>query len=657
MNQNTCAMMNRSFAISKWSVVGLLSLLLAIMVSPCAYGQAGLREALERLDTNQNGQIDPSEITPQARPYIERITKNQSKSWKEKEISIERLTDIARRYYYGQNGGFGRELRPEGESSIQPFGPDEDEPLIPDFGLAKIKFPYTQADLDFAYRTLGSYDRNRDGFIDRREAGQARKWTHRNPFDDDLNKDDRISVMELTQRYARRRLIEGMSQELEQKRERVGTDVRPAYRKPDSSRGSSRSRVSRSGSSYLAGNLVSRFDKNRNGRLELIESLNLGLPNGEVDLNQDGSLTREELNAYLTREQEEAGPVVEGLPEWFYVLDSNRDQQISMGEYTKEWTETKLKEFTSWDRNGDGLLTIAEVMQSETVSGGSYTNKKGEMLSPRRTMISEIEVTDDYPIGDLNLQISITHSYLSFLDCYLTGPDGQRIELFAQVGGTDDHFDRTIFDDQSPTSITRARYPFTGSFQPGAVIKKQPSLSHFNGKTIKGVWQLTIRGQRSDRFGMLNGWALIAQPEGQVTQRPVAPLGTPVPSQGTSQGRPDPGARGDTRSSTGGRGVSSQRPDWANMSAEQKQRTKVEMAKRGLHPSGRRMTDMEIRLSKMTPDQQRKTKEYLYERGIHPSGRPFSQEELRKKTEAYKNKEERKEVKRSEKGKFPVRDN
>ena len=85
MNQSTCAIMNRSFAMSKWSVVGLLSLLLAIMVSPCAYGQAGLREALERLDINQNGQIEPSEITPQARPYIERITTNQSKSWKEKE--------------------------------------------------------------------------------------------------------------------------------------------------------------------------------------------------------------------------------------------------------------------------------------------------------------------------------------------------------------------------------------------------------------------------------------------------------------------------------------------------------------------------------------------------------------------------------------------
>ena len=592
MKQNVRAVTNRFFAVPKWPLLGLAFLLVVALVSPRAYGQAGLRAALERLDINQNGQIDPSEITPQARPYIERITKNQSKSWKEKEISIERLTDIARRYYYGQNGGFGRELRPEGESSIQPFGPDEDEPLIPDFGLARIKFPYTQADLDFAYRTLGSYDRNRDGFIDRREASQARKWTHRNPFDDDLNKDDRISVMELTQRYARRRLIDGMSQELAQKRERVGTAVRPAYRKPDARRGSSRSRASRGSSSYLAAGLVSRFDTNRNGRLELTESLNLGLSNGEVDLNQDGILTREELTAYLAREQEEAGPVVEGLPEWFYALDSNRDQQVSMGEYTKEWTEAKLKEFTSWDRNGDGLLTVPEVMQSETVSGGSYTNKKGEMLSPRRTMISEIEVTEDYPIGDLNLQLSITHSYLSFLDCYLTGPDGQRIELFAQVGGTDDHFDRTIFDDQATESITRARYPFTGSYQPGAVIKKQPSLSHFNGKSIKGVWQLTIRGQRSDRFGMLNGWALIAQPEGQVVSRPTAPLGTPAPAQGTSQSR---------SGSTTSRGSSFQQPDWSRMSPEQRQRTKLELAKRGLSTSGR----------PLSPEERQRWKEYF----------------------------------------------
>ena len=661
MNPSNLAMVSRFLPRMRGSIVGLLGLLGVIVVSSSAFGQAGLREALERLDINQNGQIDPSEITPQARPYIERITHNQSKSWKEKEISIERLTDIARRYYYGKNGGFGRELRPEGESTIKPFGPDEDEPLVPDFGLAIVKYPYIQADLDLARQVMGSYDRNRDGFIDRREAGQARKWTHRNPFDDDLNKDDRISVMELTQRYARRRLVENMSQELEQKRERVGTDVRPAFRKPDPRRQAQRSRASRGSSSYLARGLVSRFDTNRNGRLEINESLSLGLPAGEIDLDQDGNLTREELTAYLTREQEEAGKLVEGLPEWFYVLDRNRDQQVSMGEYTKEWTESKFKEFSSWDSNGDGLVTIPEVLQSETVSGGSYTNKNAEILSPRRTMVSEIEVTEDYPVGDLDLQISITHSYLSFLDCYLTGPAGQRIELFTEVGGSDDHFDRTIFDDQSPVSITRANYPFKGYFQPEAVIKKQPSLSHFNGKSVKGIWQLTIRGQRSDRIGMLNGWALIVQPEGQVVHRKTAPLGTPTPSGPGVESRPGTDARGGFRLSVGGRSFSVRQPEWSKMSPEEIRRTKAEMAKRGLNPSGRPMTDAEKQRAKEEYYRKKQSesgqpagakKEFGQQRPVDQQGRLLTDveirrranDEIRRRKEEYQNREAKRQA-------------
>ncbi|MEO2021574.1 MAG: proprotein convertase P-domain-containing protein, partial [Pirellulaceae bacterium] len=502
-----------SFLLRRCSVACVAILLTGMVVNPL-FGQAGLREALERLDKNQDGQISPDEITPQARPYIERITENQSRSWREKPISIERLTGIARKYYYGQNGGFGRELRPEGESTIRPFGAYKEEPLVPDFGLARVKYPYIQADLDLARQVMRSYDINGDGLISRDEASKARKWTHRNPFDDDLNKDEHISRMELTQRYARRRLLDGIAGELGQRAERGVNDVRPAFRSPENQRGGSRTRASRGSSYYLAAMLVGRFDANRNGRLEMNESLSLGVSAGRVDVDQDGSITRDELIAYLKTQEEQAGEVVEGLPDWFYALDKNRDQQVSMGEYTQEWTESKYSEFTRWDRNGDGLVTTMEVLQSETVSGGSYANKNAELLPPRRTMVSEIEVAEDYVLGDLNLQISITHSYLSFLDCYLTGPDGQRIELFTEVGGTDDHFDNTIFDDQSPVSITRARYPFKGSFQPEAVIKKQPSLSHFNGKSVKGIWQLTIRGQRSDRFGMLNSWALIASPEG-----------------------------------------------------------------------------------------------------------------------------------------------
>ena len=135
------------------------------------------------------------------------------------------------------------------------------------------------------------------------------------------------------------------------------------------------------------------------------------------------------------------------------------------------------------------------------------------MLPPGRTIISEIEVSEDYLIGDLNVLMSLTHTNVSYLDCYLTGPDGQRIELFTEVGGRDDNFDNTIFDDQSQHLITKARPPFRGTFMPEALLKRQPSLSHFNGKSVKGVWQLVVRGTRSERFGMLHSWSLLIKPQ------------------------------------------------------------------------------------------------------------------------------------------------
>ena len=186
--------------------------------------QSGLRESLERLDRNQNGWIDPGEVTPLARPYLERIMNVRSRRSElsfDRPVEISRLQEAARNYYATRNGVNGNDVRPEGESTVKPFGPDADQPYVPEFGLADVKFPYVKADLELAITIIGRYDHNKDGFIDRAEAAENR-WTHRNPFDDDLNKDDRISRMELTQRYARRRLLEGGSRELGKKAWRTG---------------------------------------------------------------------------------------------------------------------------------------------------------------------------------------------------------------------------------------------------------------------------------------------------------------------------------------------------------------------------------------------------------------------------------------------------
>jgi len=314
---------------------------------------------------------------------------------------------------------------------------------------------------------------------------------------------------------------------------------------------------------------MGRFDSNRNGRLELREIKSLGIPAGRIDVDRDGELSRDELQTFLTGLQEEAADPTEGLPSWFHELDADGDGQVELSEFAVELTSGTFEEFASLDTNGDGLLTALEVSQSKAVAGGSYVNEEAVVLPPRRTIISEIEVTEDYLIGDLNVQISITHSSTGLLDAYLTGPDGQRIELFTEVGGSDDNFDQTILDDQSRFPIRRARPPFKGTFMPEALEKKQPSLSHFNGKSVKGVWQLVVRGTRSERFGMLHGWGLIVKPQSSMNGATAPPPTNDGPQQSErpSNSRSESRRPNDERSRSTSRSSlptqSNSRPDFA----------------------------------------------------------------------------------------------
>lgn len=482
--------------------------LMALGLGQCriACAQAGLRESLERLDTNGDGEIEPDEITPLSRPYLERIAESRRLSLA-RPNPIDKLQEAARIYFAKQNGVVRQEVRPERVGQLRSFGVGRHEPMIPEFGVGKLKFPYTEDDLDEAETTLRRHDRNRDGMIDRTEARRA-DWSYRDPFDDDLNKDDRLSRLELTQRYARRRILASDSGELVQKARRAGNGITPSKTVP--TRGESRMRGRSSG--WLAYSLLGRFDKNRDGRLDANEAADLGMPFGQIDSDRSGEISRDELSHYVDSIQEEAGGYEQGIPGWFYELDLNQDNQVSLAEFAPEPDTEKIFEFTALDANADGLLTASELAGSRAVMGGVFRSSLAETLPPGRTIISEIEVNEGFLIADLNVQLSITHSHAGDLDGYLAGPDGQRIELFTAVGGTDDNFVETTFDDQSSIPITKAHAPFEGQFLPEGLLKRQPGLSSFNGKSIQGIWQLIIRGTRSDRFGILHHWSLQARP-------------------------------------------------------------------------------------------------------------------------------------------------
>ncbi|MEM0925796.1 MAG: calcium sensor EFh, partial [Planctomycetota bacterium] len=204
-------------------VVGLQLLVLGF-TSPNAWGQAGLRESLELLDRDEDGQLEPDEITPLSRPYLERIAKARRLSL-DRTNSIEKWQEAARVYYAMQNGVAGESVRASRERVLKGFGVEDDEVMIPEFGVGEIKYPYTPDDLDEAEDTIRRWDRDRDGYLDRREAARAR-WTHRDPFSMDLDNDDRLSRLELAQRYARRRAVQQDAGELVQRAVRVGNGIR-----------------------------------------------------------------------------------------------------------------------------------------------------------------------------------------------------------------------------------------------------------------------------------------------------------------------------------------------------------------------------------------------------------------------------------------------
>jgi Ca2+-binding EF-hand superfamily protein len=137
-----------------------------------------------------------------------------------------------------------------------------------------------------------------------------------------------------------------------------------------------------------------RYDKNGDGLLnsdEMPDNLKAELDkwdtdkNGFIDLNefkawmqariQQRVLERNDENKDSTDSTEERKPPVayrrgtlpKELPAWFSEMDTDQDAQIGLYEW--KVSGRSLDEFTKIDRNGDGFLTVDEVLRYEVSQG------------------------------------------------------------------------------------------------------------------------------------------------------------------------------------------------------------------------------------------------------------------------------------------------
>jgi subtilisin-like proprotein convertase family protein len=127
-----------------------------------------------------------------------------------------------------------------------------------------------------------------------------------------------------------------------------------------------------------------------------------------------------------------------------------------------------------------------------------------QAISDRTTTTSQVVVTGFVDVlSDVNVELMITHTYDADLDVFLVSPYGTRVELFTDVGGSDNDFLDTVLDDQSPFSITEGVAPFITAFRP------EGQLADFVGEDPNGIWTLEITDDAARDIGTLVRWGLV----------------------------------------------------------------------------------------------------------------------------------------------------
>jgi subtilisin-like proprotein convertase family protein len=131
-------------------------------------------------------------------------------------------------------------------------------------------------------------------------------------------------------------------------------------------------------------------------------------------------------------------------------------------------------------------------------------------------MTSELTVTQDFTLTDLDIRVQIDHGYVGDIKIEVESPSGTRITLLDRPGepGTwfgceDDDMDVT-FDDASSYDL-ETHCEGTDPWYVGVAAPVQP-LSAFLGESTAGTWKLIVSDHLTGNAGSLLGWDFLPTP-------------------------------------------------------------------------------------------------------------------------------------------------
>lgn len=393
-------------------------------------------EMLKRFDRNSDGKIDPNELDERTRGFASGMMSRMGIEFN-KPIAIKDIAKkIEERRKERENGGDSKEdediSTTFGIPTFEEFA-DEMPPIPPDFFLeadspllmsGPLESRYTSDIISQVERTLRSYDRNKDSMLDKNEISRGR-FTSPPVEQSDINKDGRLSKIELAERYVARSGGRGRIETGKKKssssssssstssRSRFGSrdekrDSKSSSSRKTSTRSSSSSKSSRKSSSSSASkkiesyakSMLAKYDKNKDGSLDK-EEVKSAKFSKTVDKDADGLVTLKELiveyggeasgsstrkrdganNQYLVKTGAEVSAEADST---FQKLDANVDGIIQMQEFTKDWSDEMAESFTKLDADNDGTITVKEWEKG----GGKRAMSKSSSSSSSRTRSS-----------------------------------------------------------------------------------------------------------------------------------------------------------------------------------------------------------------------------------------------------------------------------
>jgi subtilisin-like proprotein convertase family protein len=160
--------------------------------------------------------------------------------------------------------------------------------------------------------------------------------------------------------------------------------------------------------------------------------------------------------------------------------------------------------FTSAQGSWSGSISIRVGAGGQATTTYVSTNVPRAIPDNNTTGVtSTVDVADTGTVVDVNVSLSITHTWDADVEVELIGPNNTVVLLTADHGSSGDNYTNTVFDDQATSPVSTGTAPFTGSFQPD-----QP-LSVLNGINANGTWTLRVRDDASSDIGTLQAWSLI----------------------------------------------------------------------------------------------------------------------------------------------------